>query len=135
MDRQPIAGRMAKYLIGDLSSSEPQVEGYLTRVVGMAMEAVGLNVPLGCRCEIAIGQAGFIEAEVVGFADERVYLMPIDHVEGLSPGAMVLSLGGRARRVPTRRKGLRSRPGPSIVPWAGGLSPGGGVWVPGDCHR
>lgn len=80
---------MAKYLKVEPQIPEPQVEGYLTRAVGMALEAVGLNASLGARCEIAITEDESIEAEVVGFADERVYLMPIGHVEGLSPGAIV----------------------------------------------
>jgi flagellum-specific ATP synthase len=66
---------------------EPVVRGRLTRIVGMTMEAVGLNVPIGQRCLV-----GDIEAEVVGFSDERVFLMPAYAVQNLQPGLPVVPI-------------------------------------------
>ena len=54
------------------------------------MEASGLKLPLGSTCRILPGGGGApVEAEVVGFAGERLYLMPSDDVFGLAPGARV----------------------------------------------
>ncbi len=71
----------------------PQAQGRLTRLVGMTLEAVGLNVSVGHQCEVVNPDGRRVEAEVVGFADDKVFLMPIQHVEGLRPGAVVRPLG------------------------------------------
>ncbi|WP_455385618.1 flagellar protein export ATPase FliI [Acidihalobacter prosperus] len=67
-------------------------EGRVTRLVGLTLEAVGLEVPVGGRCEIVNG-GGRIEAEVVGFAGERTFLMPVGDIRGLTPNARVLPVG------------------------------------------
>lgn len=64
--------------------------GRLTRMVGLTMEVMGCEVPVGGRCTV-IGQHGKpVEAEVVGFARDRLYLMPLDHIHGVVPGARVI---------------------------------------------
>jgi len=68
---------------------QPQAQGRLTRLVGMTLEAVGLNVSIGHQCEVITADDRKIEAEVVGFSQEKIYLMPIQHVEGVHPGAIV----------------------------------------------
>ncbi len=72
---------------------EPQAQGRLTRLVGLTLEAVGLNISIGHQCEVITNDGRRIEAEVVGFSQEKIYLMPIQHVEGLRPGAIVRPLG------------------------------------------
>ncbi len=67
---------------------EPLVSGRLTRMVGLTMEAIGCKVKVGDRCLVEQGK-DTIEAEVVGFDQERFFLMPIEPVQGLSPGAKV----------------------------------------------
>lgn len=70
----------------------PQAEGRLTRFVGLTLEAVGLNVSVGHQCEVVASDGRRLEAEVVGFSGEKVYLMPIQHIEGVQPGAIVRPL-------------------------------------------
>lgn len=70
----------------------PVAEGRLTRVVGMTIEAIGLQASLGQQCEIYLDNGKRLEAEVVGFAEEKVYLMPIQNIEGLQQGARVVPL-------------------------------------------
>jgi len=65
------------------------VSGHLTRVTGLVMEAVGLKLPVGSTCIVAL-QNACIEAEVVGFSGEKLFLMPENDVQGLMPGAHVL---------------------------------------------
>jgi flagellum-specific ATP synthase len=66
------------------------VEGKLTRMVGLTLEAVGCQAVIGARCLIQ-GEAGKnIEAEVVGFSGEKLFLMPTGHLRGLMPNARVI---------------------------------------------
>ncbi|MBR7298733.1 flagellum-specific ATP synthase FliI, partial [Klebsiella pneumoniae] len=56
------------------------------------MEAVGLKLPIGALCivERQTGQAILpVECEVVGFNSQTLYLMPLEHVDGILPGAHV----------------------------------------------
>ncbi|MBK7425037.1 MAG: flagellar protein export ATPase FliI [Propionivibrio sp.] len=66
--------------------------GHLTRINGLVMEASGLKLPLGSSCRILPAGGSPIEAEVVGFNGERLFLMPSEDVYGLSPGARVVAL-------------------------------------------
>ena len=65
--------------------------GRLTRINGLVMEAAGLKLPLGSSCRILPANGSPVDAEVVGFAGEKLYLMPSDDVYGLSPGAQVVA--------------------------------------------
>ena len=75
------------------SSYQSSVSGQLVRMVGLTLEAVGLEVKVGDRCRVERKLDTDIEAEVVGFDEQRIFLMPIEQVEGLSPGARVWPLG------------------------------------------
>ena len=66
--------------------------GHLTRINGLVMEASGLKLALGSSCRILPIGGSPIEAEVVGFNGERLFLMPTEDVYGLSPGAPVVPL-------------------------------------------
>ena len=65
--------------------------GRLTRINGLVMEASGLKLPLGSSCRIYPQSGAPVEAEVVGFAGEKLYLMPSDDLYGLAPGARVIA--------------------------------------------
>lgn len=67
-----------------------QVEGVLSRMVGMTLEAVGCEAAVGSRCMIEGRDGQQLEAEVVGFSGERLFLMPTGELRGLMPGARVL---------------------------------------------
>lgn len=70
-------------------TSDVLVEGRLTRMVGLTLEAVGFQAPVGSRCEVLGSGQKPIEAEVVGFAGETLYLMPTGDMRGLVPNARV----------------------------------------------
>ncbi len=78
---------------------EPELSGRLTRMVGLTLESVGCPMVVGDRCLIMSTGIAPVEAEVVGFAEERVYLMPLAAIEGLRPGARVVPIAA-ASRVP-----------------------------------
>jgi flagellum-specific ATP synthase len=67
-----------------------RVEGLLSRMVGMTLEAVGCEAAVGARCLIDAADGRQVEAEVVGFSGERLFLMPTGDMRGLMPGARVL---------------------------------------------
>ena len=70
--------------------AEPmQVTGRVTRVTGLLMEAVGLKLPVGAACTIGLPGGSKVEAEVVGFENERLFLMPQSDVEGIVPGTHI----------------------------------------------
>lgn len=69
-----------------------QVSGRLTRVAGLVMEAVGLKLAVGSGCTVLLPNGVSVEAEVVGFSGERLFLMPAHDVYGLAPGAKVVPL-------------------------------------------
>lgn len=65
--------------------------GKLVRGVGLTLEAVGCQVPVGGRCLVQTSR-GQIEAEVVGFSGDVTYLMPTESVKGIVPGSRVQPL-------------------------------------------
>lgn len=77
-----------------------KTSGRLTRIVGLTMEAVGLKVPVGSSCLVIMPEGLTVEAEVVGFAGEKLYLMPSTSVDGLEPGAKVVPMTAADLRVP-----------------------------------
>ncbi len=72
-----------------LRTPEPLRSGTLVRLVGLTLETRGIMAPLGACCEV-IGQGGHrVEAEVVGFNDKTLYLMPFTDPVGVGPGDTV----------------------------------------------
>ena len=69
------------------------VEGKLTRMVGLTLEAIGCRAAIGGRCDVINAAGERIEAEVVGFAGESLYLMPTGDIRGLEPDARVVPTG------------------------------------------
>lgn len=67
--------------------------GEVTKVVGLTVESRGPNAALGERCTIELSDGRHRDAEVVGFRDEHLLLMPLDDLEGLRPGLRVTAEG------------------------------------------
>ena len=65
------------------------VEGKLKRMIGLTLETVGCQAAVGARCLVSSAE-GDMEAEVVGFSGERLYLMPTGDIRGLIPDARVI---------------------------------------------
>lgn len=71
---------------------ELPVQGHLVQMTGLTLVAQGCRAAVGSRCKILISNRNEIEAEVVGFANSNLYLMPIGRVRGLNPGAKVIPI-------------------------------------------
>ena len=67
-----------------------EVRGTLTRLTGLVLEATGIRVPVGSQCMVSMKSQEPVLAEVVGFSNERAFLMPAGDVHGLSSGASVV---------------------------------------------
>jgi len=86
--RAPLSERLNQYH-HHIVAFKPAVAGILTRVVGLTLEAKGLRAPVGSQCKIET-MSGFVDAEVVGFSEQTLFLMPNDHISGVLPGARVI---------------------------------------------
>ncbi|SPE35017.1 flagellum-specific ATP synthase [Burkholderiales bacterium] len=79
--------------------AEPfELRGRLTRSAGLVMELVGLKLPVGARVAVVQADNTRLDAEVVGFSGERLFLMPISEPQGIRPGAMVVPFDPAAPR-------------------------------------
>ncbi len=69
------------------------VQGRLTRMVGLTLEATGCRAAIGDYCRVKNNDQTLIDSEVVGFSGDNLYLMPTGQPHGLSPNARVIPLG------------------------------------------
>ncbi len=69
------------------------VSGRVTRVIGQVVEATSLPIPVGEICRISPEDRASVVAQVVGFHDRGVLLMPFGEIHGVHPGALVTPLG------------------------------------------
>ena len=88
--RQRVAERFGAGLIQLGSAELIEREGVLRQVVGLTLQASGLRQPLGGRCRVRTIEGRWVDAEVVGFAGDRTWLMPTGLVQGLVPDAPVV---------------------------------------------
>jgi FliI/YscN family ATPase len=66
--------------------------GRVVQVVGLTVEAVGLDCEIGEVCEICSNNSEKLQAEVVGFRDQRTLVMPLGEMSGIQPGSPVYPL-------------------------------------------
>jgi len=86
-----IQGKLEIYA-NNVSPPELPVQGRLIQMTGLTLVASGCQASIGNRCKIIYSGNNEIEAEVVGFSDGNLFLMPIGRVYGLNPGAKVIPI-------------------------------------------
>ena len=74
-------------------------QGRVCQVVGLTLEVQGINAPLGEVCYVSTRGNGLLPAEIVGFREERVLLMPLGEMQGIQAGSPVTA-SGRLMTVP-----------------------------------
>ncbi|XZG69415.1 flagellar protein export ATPase FliI [Chitinibacteraceae bacterium HSL-7] len=123
-----VAGAIGRYIeeCGDVLDWQRSwlPRGKLTRVSGLVLEAVGLKLPIGASCDVATPSGGKVEAVVVGFQEDRLFLMPIAELYGVEPGATVTpreDLGAFAPEFGKPRSNLRQSDHGRQVPVGWGL--------------
>jgi len=73
------------------------LEGRVVKIVGLVIEGDGPAASVGEICHIhPRGENQPIEAEVVGFREGRILLMPIGPMQGLTAGSRIVSIGKTA---------------------------------------
>ncbi|HIF9276565.1 TPA: flagellar protein export ATPase FliI [Photobacterium damselae] len=82
-----LAQELAKFTTQGLAC-RPVASGRLTRVVGLTLEAVGCRAPVGSLCKVETVN-GELEAEVIGFSGDTLFLMPSEQLTGVMPSAKV----------------------------------------------
>ena len=84
--------------ITQLQVQPPLLSGKLVRMVGLTLEAKGIIAPLGAHCRVEnIDMGTYVDAEVVGFNDDVLYLMPFSEPTGIGPGARVWVISRHAK--------------------------------------
>ena len=64
--------------------------GKVSKIVGLTIESIGPDAKLNDLCKIySPDKSQTMFAEVVGFKDSRVLLMPFENVDGIGPGCIV----------------------------------------------
>jgi flagellum-specific ATP synthase len=74
-----------------------RVNGKVSEIIGLMVQGHGPAASIGDVCGIVpVNGDQPLEAEVVGFKNGRVLLMPLESIQGLGPGCKILSMGRKA---------------------------------------
>lgn len=71
--------------------------GRIEKIVGTTIEADGVPGNIGDICELVLDNTQKITAEVVGFKENKVLLMPYSDIEGIGKGSIVKNTGSRLK--------------------------------------
>ena len=83
------AAHKLKSIAGKLTVPEPQRYGVVQKIVGMTIEAIGLNAPLGSICLIENSDGHRSQAQIVGFSEDAILMMSFSGPIGIEPEAKV----------------------------------------------
>jgi flagellum-specific ATP synthase len=89
---------MEKYRDTVRSAAAIRANGRVKKVVGLVIEASGPGSQIGCVCDIfAEGSTRSVSAEVLGFREDSVLLMPLEDIHSLGPGCKVVARTEKAQ--------------------------------------
>ena len=76
-----------------------KLTGKVTQIIGLVIESQGPTVTVGELCYVSSHFAGMppVPAEVVGFREGSVLLMPVGEMQGIGPGCEVVATGRQLR--------------------------------------
>ena len=81
-----------KYLEVMTSCQPFKLEGKIVKVAGIVAEANGPGLSVGSLCSIKNSDGQNIQAEVIGFNDQRVIVMPFGEMRGIEPGSRIVEI-------------------------------------------
>ena len=82
--------------LGTISSCQPiTLKGKIVKVAGIVAEGHGPGLSVGSLCSIKNSDGLNVQAEVVGFKDKRVILMPYGEMRGIRPGSRIVDISKR----------------------------------------
>lgn len=73
-----------------------RIYGRVSKGVGLVIEGVGPRANIGDICQIQSSESPdgvYVEAEVIGFRDDKILLMPLGGMRGIGPGAKIVAKG------------------------------------------
>lgn len=74
-----------------------RIYGKVTKIIGLVIEGLGRNMPVGSMCHIASQKnRRCLLAEVVGFNENSILLMPLGDMKGIEPGSQIVPLEEKA---------------------------------------
>jgi len=84
-----------KYLNAAGSCQTVRLAGKIVKVAGIVAEANGPGLSVGSLCAIKNSEGLDVEAEVVGFNEKRVIIMPFGEMRGIKPGSQIVAKSKR----------------------------------------
>ena len=84
-----------KYLKATGSCQTVRLAGKIVKVAGIVAEANGPGLSVGSICAIKNSEGLNVEAEVVGFNEKRVIVMPFGEMRGIKPGSRIVAKSKR----------------------------------------
>jgi len=72
-----------------------KMEGKIVKVAGIVAQANGPGMSIGSLCSIKNGSGQNMQAEVIGFNDKRVIVMPFGEMRGIEPGSRIIDISKR----------------------------------------
>ncbi len=84
---------LARYFKAIEAAELVRVVGKVVQVVGLVVEAQVQGVSIGELCTIELDETKTINAEVVGFKESKVLLMPLSTTTGIRPGSKIYASG------------------------------------------
>jgi len=98
--------RWDKY-IDAVSSCRPiKLCGKIVKVAGIVAEANGPGLSVGSLCDIQNSEGRNVQAEVIGFNDKRVIVMPFGEIRGIEPGSRIVDV---SKNLPLSWRGYLGR--------------------------
>ena len=80
-----------------LNSLQPiQLTGKVVKVAGIIAEGHGPGLSVGSLCSVKDSQGLDIQAEVIGFKDKKVILMPFGEMRGIKPGSRIVDISKKS---------------------------------------
>ncbi len=87
--------RWNKYLESANLCRPIRLVGKIVKVAGIVAEANGPGLSVGSLCDIINSEGRNIKAEVIGFNDKRVIVMPFGEMRGIEPGSKIVDISKR----------------------------------------
>ena len=84
--------KWAKYLDAVTSCQPINLEGKIVKVSGLSAEGHGPGLSVGSLCVVKDPEGLNIPAEVIGFKEKRVIIMPFGEMRGIKPGSRIVDV-------------------------------------------
>ena len=84
-----------RYLTAIDACRSIRLEGRIVKVAGIVAEASGPGLGVGSLCVIEGADGDGIQAEVIGFKDNRVIVMPLGEMRGIRPESRIVDMNSK----------------------------------------